>query len=118
MTRTNQELSNDEQGRKSLCITNDLPEGIPSTQWDRMLQGESVDLNQDLSTMHFINLDEERKGHMGTTEVVFVVIESKQHVRIGAEWSAAFRRMSKAIIFLFPHQRDKLLESANYIERH
>ena len=47
-----------------------------------MLQGESVDLNQVLSTMHFINLDEERKGHMGTTEVVFVVTESKQHVRL------------------------------------
>jgi hypothetical protein len=115
--RTLLQFSEDLSGTKSLLrVANNLPEGIPSSQWDRILRGESVDLNQILSTMHFVQLDEERKGRMGTAEVVFAVAESKRHVRTGAEWSSAFRRMSKAVVFLFPHRREELLEYAEYIE--
>jgi NCAIR mutase (PurE)-related protein len=81
-----------------------------------MLRGESVDLNQVLSSMHFVHLDEERKGRMGSAEIVFTVAESKRHIRTGAEWSAAYRRMSKGIVFLFPHRREELLEYAEHIE--
>ena len=110
-------FSEDLAGVKSLLrVANSLPEGIPSSQWDRLLRGESVDLNQILSSMHFIHLDEERKGRVGTTEVVFAVAESKRQVRTGAEWSSAFRRMSKAVTFLFPHRREELLEYADHIE--
>ena len=115
--RTLFKFSEDLTGVKSLLrVANDLPEGIPSSQWDRILKGESVDLNQILSSMHFIQLDEERKGRMGTAEVVFAVSESKRQVKTGSEWSSAFRRMSKAITFLFPHRRDELYEYAEYIE--
>jgi hypothetical protein len=115
--RTLLRFSEDLSGVKSLLrVANGLPEGIPSSQWDRMLRGESVDLNQVLSSMHFVQLDEERKGRLGAAEVVFSVAESKKQVRTGAEWSSAFRRMSKAINFLFPHRRDELLEYAEHIE--
>ena len=115
--RTLLRFSEDLAGVKSLLrVANNLPEGIPSSQWDRLLRGESVDLNQILSSMHFIHLDEERKGRVGTTEVVFAVAESKRQVRTGAEWSSAFRRMSKAVTFLFPHRREELLEYADHIE--
>jgi len=66
--------------------------------------------------MHFIQLDEERKGRLGGAEVVFAVAESKRHVKTGGEWSSAFRRMSKAVTFLFPHRREELSEYAEYIE--
>ena len=52
--------------------------------------------------MHFIQIDEERKGRMGGTEVVFAVAESKRQVKTGGDWSSAYRRMSKAVTFLFP----------------
>ena len=115
--RTLFKFSEDLSGVKALLrVANDLPEGIPSSQWDRILRGESVDLNQILSSMHFIQLDEERKGRLGKAEVVFSVAESKRQVKTGAEWSSAFRRMSKAIIFLFPHRREELYEYAEHIE--
>ena len=61
-------------GVKSLLqVANNLPEGIPATQWDRILQGKSVDLNQILSSMHFVHLNEERKGCLGGAEVVFTI---------------------------------------------
>ena len=111
------QFSEDFSSVKSLLrIANNLPEGIPSSQWDRLLRGESIDLNQILASMHFVNLDEEGKGRVGPTEVVFAAAESKRQVRTGAEWSSAFRRMSKAVTFLFPHRREELLEYAEHIE--
>jgi hypothetical protein len=46
------QFSEDLSGIKSLLrvANNLLPEGIPSAQWDRLLRGESVDLNQILSS--------------------------------------------------------------------
>ena len=115
--RTLLKFSEDLSGVKSLLrVANGLPEGIPSTQWDRIIRGESVDLNQILSAMHFVQLDEERKGRLGTAEVIFTVAESKRQIKSGAEWSSAFRRMSKAIIFLFPHRREELYDYAEHIE--
>jgi hypothetical protein len=99
-----------------LRVANNLPEGIPSSQWDRILRGESIDLNQILSSMHFVQLDEERKGRLGGAEVVFTVAESKRQVKTGSEWSSAFRRMAKAVVFLFPLRREELYEYADYIE--
>ena len=111
------QFSEDLSGVKSLLrVANNLPEGIPPSQWDRILRGESVDLHQILSSMHFIQFDEERKGRVGRAEVVFAVAESKRQVKTGGEWSSAYRRMSKAITFLFPHRREELSEYADYIE--
>ena len=111
------QFSEDLPGVKSLLrVANNLPEGIPSTQWDRILRGESVDLHQILSAMHFIQIDEERKGRVGGTEVVFAVAESKRQVKTGGDWSSAYRRMSKAVTFLFPHRREELSEYAEHIE--
>jgi hypothetical protein len=115
--RTLFKFSEDLSGVKSLLrVATDLPEGIPFSQWDRILRGESVDLNQILSSMHFVQLDEERKGRLGGAEVVFAVAESKCQVKTGAEWSSAFRRMSNAVVFLFPHRREELYEYAEHIE--
>ena len=111
------QFSEDLSGVKSLLrVANDLPEGIPPSQWERILKGESVDLNQILSSMHFVQLDEERKGRLGRAEVVFAVAEPKRQVKTGSEWSSAFRRMSKAVVFLFPHRREELSEYAEHIE--
>lgn len=111
------QFSEDLPGVKSLLrVADNLPEGIPPSQWERILKGESVHLNQILSSMHFVQLDEERKGRLGRAEVVFAVAESKRQVRTGSKWSSAFRRMSRAVVFLFKHRREELLEYAEHIE--
>jgi hypothetical protein len=46
----------------------------------------------------------------------FAVAESKRQVKTGGEWSAAFRRMAKAVAFLFPHRREELSDYAEHIE--
>lgn len=111
------QFSEDPTGvRAHLRIANDLPEGIPNSQWEKLLRGEALDLNQILSAMHFVQIDEERKGHLGSSEVVFAVAESKRQVKTGAEWTSAFRRASNATTFIFPHRSKELIEYADHIE--
>ena len=53
---------------------------------------------------------------MGDAEVVLAVTKSKCHIQTGAEWSATFQRLIKAMVFLFPHQEEELHEYAQYIK--
>ncbi|KAF8798416.1 hypothetical protein BYT27DRAFT_7123504, partial [Phlegmacium glaucopus] len=97
-------------------IAPNSPTGIPSTQWERIFRGDSVDLNQIFTSLHHVSIDEERKGHMGDAEISFGVPEAKRHVRTASEWSSAWRRAAKAIAFAFPHRKDELLDYGDYIE--
>ena len=92
------------------------PEGIPSAQWERILRGEPVDLDHLLSSLHRITFDEERKGHVGSTEISLGVSDAKRKVQSSSEWSSAWRRATKAITFCFPHRRDELEQYGEYIE--
>jgi hypothetical protein len=53
---------------------------------------------------------------LGETEISFGVAEAKKRIRTSAEWSSAWRRASKGIVFAFPHRREELLEYGDYIE--
>jgi hypothetical protein len=97
-------------------IAPNSPSGIPSTQWERFLKGESVDLNQIFTSLHHVFPDEERTGRLGDTEIVFGVSKSKKWVTTASEWSSAWRRASKAIGFAFPHRKEELLEYGDYIK--
>jgi hypothetical protein len=97
-------------------IAPNSPTGIPSSQWERILKGEAVDLNQIFASLHHIIPDEERTGRLGDTEISFGVSEAKKKIRTASEWASAWRRASRAIGFAFPHRREELLEYGDYIE--
>jgi len=113
LKRYNRDISN---AKFYIRISQGSPEGIPSTQWERILRGEPVDLDYLLSALHRVTIDEERKGRLGSTEIAFGVPDAKKKVTTSAEWSSAWRRASKAITFCFPHRRDELDQYAEYIE--
>jgi hypothetical protein len=92
------------------------PSGIPSSQWERILRGESVDLNHFYASLHHVVPDEERTGRLGDTEIAFGVAEPKKKIQNFAQWSGAWKRASKAISFAFPHRREELFEYGEYIE--
>jgi hypothetical protein len=91
------------------------PSGIPSSQWERILKGDAVDLNQIYASLHHVVPDEERTGRMGDAEITFGVPEAKKRVRTAADWSAAWHRAAKAIGFAFPHRKEELAEYGEYI---
>ena len=92
------------------------PVGIPSSQWERILKGDAVDLNHIFVSLHHVVPDEERTGCLGEAEITFGVAEVKKRVASAAEWSIAWKRASKAISFAFPHHREELSDYGDYIE--
>lgn len=66
--------------------------------------------------IYALQLDEERKGCIGKSEIVFALAEAKRQVRTSPEWSAAFRQTIRAVVFVFPHHREELESYAEYIE--
>jgi hypothetical protein len=92
------------------------PPGIPSSQWEKILKGDAVDLNQIFTSLHHTVADEERTGRLGDSEISFGVVEAKKRISTAAEWSVSWRRASKAIVFAFPHRREELLDYGDYIE--
>jgi hypothetical protein len=100
----------------SVRVSSSAPSGIPYSQWERILKGDSVDLNQIFTSLHHTVPDEERTGRLGSSEITFGVVEPKKRISTAAEWSASWRRASKAIAFAFPHRREELLDYGEYIE--
>jgi hypothetical protein len=97
-------------------IATGAPPGNPSLQWERILKGDAVDLNQVFALLHHVIPDEERTGRLGDAEISFGVSEPKRRISSASEWSTIWRKASKAICFAFPHRREELLEYGDYIE--
>jgi len=57
---------NDIKGCKfHVNVASDAPENIPGSQWEQIFKDEPVDLDQVLSSLHRITLDEQRKTRLG-----------------------------------------------------
>ena len=97
-------------------VADDSPSGIPSSQWERILKGDAIDLNQIFASLHHIVPDEERTGRLGDAEISFGVSEPKKRISSASEWSSTWRKASKAIAFAFPHRKEELLDYGDYIE--
>ena len=111
------QINNDYKGyRFRLRCAPSLPAGIPTSQWEKILKGEAVDLNYILSSLHYVGFDEERKGRIGDAELVLGVPEAKRSVKSISDWSPAFRSAAQAIVFVFPHREQELSNYATYIE--
>ena len=110
-------FNRDIAGSKFLIkVAENSPPGIPSSQWERILKGDAIDLNQIFASLHHTIPDEERTGRLGDTEISFGVSEPKKRISTAAEWSTTWWRATRAISFAFPHRKDELLEYGDYIE--
>jgi len=99
-----------------VSIARGVPDNIPPSQWDRILKGEPIDLDQILSSLHRVTNNEERNAVISETTVVFRAAEATRKVTSSSEWSAAWRRAARAIAFVFPHRSRELEDYAEYIE--
>jgi len=84
------------------------PEGIQASQWERILRGEALNLDNFLSSIVRTQIDEDRKARIGETHLTFSTSEAKRRVRNAADWATAWRRASEAVVFAFPHRREEL----------
>jgi hypothetical protein len=99
-----------------VAIAPGSPDNIPTAQWIKILKGESVDLDQILSSLHRVTVVEERKARIGDTDISLGPTEATRKVSTSSDWSTAWRRAARAVAFVFPHRSKELEDYAEYIE--
>jgi hypothetical protein len=110
-------FNRDIKGSKFLVsIATGAPDNVPSSQWERIFKGESVDLDQILSSLYRITITEERKARLGDADILLGPTEATRKVTTSTDWSSAWRRAARAIAFAFPHRTRELENYAEYIE--
>ena len=112
------ELYGEDLARSKFLIRTALysPEGIPASQWERILRGETLNLDHFLSSIVRTQVDEDRKARLGETHLTFSTSEAKRKVRNSSDWASAWRRASEAVIFAFPHRREELDQYQKHIQ--
>jgi hypothetical protein len=90
--------------------------GIPSSQWEHILQGEALDLDHFLSSLHHTTINEEGEMHIGNAKISLGVTDAKRRVSTAAEWSSAWHLASRAVAFAFPHCTEELRDYGGFIE--
>ena len=109
--------NNDIAGAKFLVkINRRAPSGIPSSQWERILRGEALDLDHFLSSLHRTSINEEGETRIGNAKISLGVSDTKRHVSTAADWSSAWHLASRAVTFVFPHRAEELISYGDYIE--
>ena len=66
------------------------PEGIQASQWEQILRGEPLNLDHFLSSIVCTAIDEDRKAHLGETQLTFSTSEAKRKVRTSSDWATAW----------------------------
>ena len=99
-----------------ISIAPGAPSCIPPAQWEKIFQGEPIDLNQILSALHQISITEERKACIGNSDILLGPPEVTRKVATSSDWSAAWWWAARATSFVFPHRAHELEDYTEYIE--
>ena len=92
------------------------PAGFPSTEWDALIKGESINIDTVFSSLHHVHCVDESIGHVGSTEIQFGRPKPATKVEMSGQWTATFNLIIKATAFIFPHRYDELRIYEDYIE--
>jgi hypothetical protein len=92
------------------------PAGFPSTEWDALIKGETIDIDTVFSSLHHIHSIDEGVGRVGSTEIQFGRPKPAAKVETSGQWTAAYNLIVKATAFVFPHRYDELTQYGDYIE--
>ena len=102
--------------KRWIKCTSSAPAGFPSTEWDAIIKGESVNLNTIFSSLHHVHCVDEGIGRVGSTEIQFGRPKPVAKVETSGQWTSAFNLVVKATVFIFPHQYDELRQYQDYME--
>jgi hypothetical protein len=77
-----------------------VPAGFPSSEWDSLIKGESVDIDIVFSSLHHIHSIDESVGRVGATEIQFGKPKPAAKVETSGQWATAYNLIIKATAFL------------------
>ena len=100
--------------KHSLTNQPDCPE-FPDSEWKNVISGRVVNLDAVLSSQPSTTNDNLKVEKFGDIKVFFGVVEPTKVIKNGGDWSIAWNRTVRAIMFAFPHQHQELTRYGEYI---
>jgi hypothetical protein len=100
--------------KRSLVNEPDCPE-FPDSEWKNVISGRAVNLDAVLSGQLSVIPDEARIEKIGDLEITYGAAEPTKLVKNGGDWSIAWNRAVRAILFAFPHRTQELASYGEYI---
>ena len=100
--------------KQSLVNEPDAPE-FPDSEWKNVISRQAVNLDAVLSGQLSTTHDDPKIKKFGDIEISFGAVEPTKVVKNGGDWSIAWNRTVRAIIFAFPHRIQELSIYGEYI---
>jgi hypothetical protein len=90
---------------------------FPSSEWDNILAGRSINLDHVLASGYAVTHDEKRTERIGDLELVLGPSKPARSVDTHGKWVIAWERASDALVYVFPHCCNELRDYGSYIKR-
>ena len=100
--------------KRSLVNEPDCPE-FPDAEWKNVIAGRSVNLDAVLSGQLSTTSDDPKFEKIGDLEISFGAVEPTKLVKNAGDWTIAWNRTVRAIVFAFPHRMQELTSYGEYI---
>ena len=100
--------------KRSLVNQPDCPE-FPDSEWKNVISGRAVNLDAVLTGQLSTTNDDLKTERFGDIEVTFGAVELTKTVKDGGDWSIAWNKTVRAIVFAFPHRHSELTLYGEYI---
>ncbi|KAF6741013.1 hypothetical protein DFP72DRAFT_835552 [Ephemerocybe angulata] len=91
------------------------PAGFPTSEWNNIVRGTPINLDNVLSHLHHVNPPKESVGRLGDREITFGEPKPTRVVESAADWHASWVKSIAATSFVFPHRRDELEQYGEHI---
>jgi hypothetical protein len=103
--------------KRSIQLAQSAPAGFPASEWDNIVRGISVNIDNVFSSLHHVAPVKENVGRVGSTEISLGHTEPSRRVRTNGDWISAYNEIVKATAFVFPHREQELRDYGEYINR-
>jgi hypothetical protein len=102
--------------KASLTNSARCPE-FPSSEWDNLLAGRSINLDHVFASGYNIIHEEKRSERLGEIEVIVGTSKPARTVDSHGKWVIAWEKAADAITYVFPHRCKELRNYSSYIKR-
>lgn len=92
------------------------PASFPNTEWNNIIHGRTVDLDNVHATMYLPQLLQENVERVGNVSILVSAVDKSKSIKTAIDWASAWRKTIKATTVVFPHRLEELEEYTTHIE--
>jgi len=82
--------------KRSIQLAQSSPAGFPASEWDNIIRGVAVNIDNVYSSLHHVAPVKENVGRVGSTEISLGYTEPSRRIRTNGDWISAYNEIVKA----------------------